>query len=164
LLETNVPAHAFTPYGDSYLWTKNWWLTNGMLIDTTKGGNALSPDSKLTKASLDSLSKLFRTFLSPDVIRFGNLVPRIIQSTAKVKNSFVKASVYEFDNDSTRLIAQYVIEFGIGKHNKKQDVINITIIEHDAGSPAPLERVKRYYYRKATKAELDITAPGVVNK
>ena len=164
LLETNIPTNGFSPYGDSYLWTKNWWLTNGMIIDTAKGGNSISVGSKLTKASIDSLSKLFKTFISPNVIRFGNLIPRIIKSNTKSKISFVKASIYEFDDHSSKLIAQYIIEFATSKHNKKHDVISITITEPGAGWPLLLKEVRSHYNRKANKAELDITPPGVVNK
>jgi hypothetical protein len=32
LLETNVSQSEINNYADSYLWTKNWWLTNGMIV------------------------------------------------------------------------------------------------------------------------------------
>jgi hypothetical protein len=164
LLETNIATNIFSAYGDSYLWTKNWWLTNGMLVDTAKGGNSISAKSQLTTASIDSLSKLFRTFVSPNVMRFGNLVPRIIKSNTKSKTFFVKASIYEFDDRASKLIAQFIIEFVTSKHNKKHDVMSIIIVDPGIASPLPLQDVKNHYNRKANKAELDITPPGVANK
>ena len=76
-METNIAGAEMDAYAQSYLWVKNWWLVNGVVPDTSKGGNTFSPGSKLSKPVIDSLSKVFNKYLPGDIVREGDLVPRI---------------------------------------------------------------------------------------
>jgi hypothetical protein len=163
LLETNIPAKNFVPYGNSYLWTKNWWLTNGILVDTAKGGNAIARKSKLDKSSIDSLGKQFRKLLSPKLVRFGNLRPRIIFYKQTSQAPFITASIYEIGDSSVQLLAVYKIQFGVGEHNQMTDVLDIRIMEPKQVKPISYKSAMDLYSRIPINSEKEITPPGVEN-
>ena len=127
LLETNINTSNISEYTESYLWTKNWWLVSSMLIDTSKRGNTIAENSTLSKDKIDSLSKEFRKCLSPEIIRFGNLVPRINFIPNKKIKPYIRSFVYETTDQTTKLIGSFLIEFGSKKHNSMFDIYNIHI-------------------------------------
>jgi predicted lipase len=141
------------------LWVKNWWLSNGMIVDTIKGGNCISTNSKLTKAKIDSLSKEFNKFFNIELIRFGNLQPKINFLTSNSKKRFIKASIYEIENSNCKLLGQFIIEFGNGNHNKMKDIFNIKIIEPKNSICLPYKTLIELYNRSASDAEQNITPP-----
>lgn len=164
LLETNIPMEKITPYSDSYLWAKNWWLTSGMIVDTTKGGNTFAKSSSLSRSYIDSVGKIFRNLISTDVIRFGNLIPRFTYAKSNKQAPFIKASIYEINDSSAKLIIQYLLEFAGSKHNGMMDVSNITILDPESVIPISFIKAKEIYQRKPNEIELDITPPQVSNK
>ena len=161
LLETNVAEAAMNPYGDSYLWTKNWWLSTGMLAAEGKGGPAIGVTSMLTKSRLDSLSKLFNSYISPKVMRQGGLKPRINYVKAKGE-PYIQSTIFEINGEEVKAVCQFKITFSPTKHNEMPDIHDIQI--------TPLEKMKSYdkamviktYKRAATDAESNITPPEVV--
>lgn len=161
LLETNVAPAQFGAYGDSYLWTKNWWLTSSMLVDIARGGNAIAEGSKLSKAKVDSLGKVFRQYLSPDLIRFGKLVPRIEYTGNKKSKPFIRSSVYEVKGDSVKLLGQFYIEFGTGSHNNMTDVFDVTIMDPKTVTAFPSSIVTGWIKRAATPQERELIGPEV---
>jgi len=161
LLETNIPKNKFPSYGDSYLWSKNWWLGNAMLVDTSKGGNSIAANSLLSKKKIDSLSKEFLKYISVDVLRFGPLQPRInFLADNKVK-PYIKASIYEINSSSTKLIVQFVIEFGKGVHNSMPDVIDIRITKPTELQPYTETVVRKIFQRKAIAEENNLIGPTI---
>jgi hypothetical protein len=164
LLETNIPIEKITSYSDSYLWTKNWWLTNGLIVDTSKGGNAIALGSSLSKTYIDSIAREFRRVVPPEIVRFGNLVPKINYSKSAKQVPYIKASIYEINESSAKLIIQYLIEFGSGRHNRMNDISSVAILDVKSISPLTFEKVSELYQRKPSLAELDITPPQVSKK
>ena len=160
LLETNIPENDMATYGDSYLWTKNWWLSTGMLVPVEKGGNALASSSKLNKARLDSLSRLFNTYLSPKLLRRGNLKPRIVYVKDK-RAPFIQTTVFEIDGEEVKAIGQFKITFFNAMHNQMPDVQDIEITPVDKIRPHDKATVLKTYKRTATSIEKEITPPEV---
>jgi hypothetical protein len=161
LLQTNIPAAKIKPYGDSYLWTKNWWLTNGMLVPVDKGGNAIAANSRLNKGSIDSLSKVFRQYVSPDIIRFGNLKPRYSFSGDSEVTYYIQSTIIEINGEEVKPLAQFKLIFSKTSHNNMPDVQNIYIIPRDKIKMYSTSSLIDIYNRKATSAEAEITPPEV---
>ncbi len=161
LLETNIDPQMIGEFTDSYLWTKNWWLTAKMVPDTSRGGNAWSISSKLNKSKVDSMSKLFTKYVSPDIIRFGNLLPRIEYRNSSKQTLHIKSSLYEIRDTAATLIAQFLIEFSTSKHNKMADVHSISIIDPADAIAYPHKQLLNWYNRKATAQEQEMTPPAV---
>lgn len=161
LLETNIPIDKITAYADSYLWTKNWWLTNGIMVDTTQGGNSLSQKSKLTKAGIDSLGKEFRKSLSPNLIRFGNFIPRITTYNSPKQIPYIKVSFYEIEQSSVKLLSQLILEFGTHQQNNMKEVLNIFLLDPKVSIPVSKEFANSLYNRKPNRIELEMTPPQV---
>jgi hypothetical protein len=160
-LETNVPLTGIDKYADSYLWTKNWWLTNDMMVEPGRGGNSLSPNSSLNKKKVDSLSREFLKYFTVDLIRFGNFQSRVRYVTGKGPRPYILATLYENCNQKPKLIGQYLIEFDKGVHNDKMDVFNIAIIEPSKAKVYPDELLMKTYKREATDQESGMMPPPV---
>lgn len=161
LLETNIDPQVFQEFADSYLWTKNWWLTARMVPDTSRGGNTWTVSSRLNKSKVDSMSILFTKFVSPDIIRFGNLIPRIEYRNSPKQTLHIKSSLYEIADTAAVLMAQFVIEFSTSKHNKKADVYSISIIDPADAIAYPHQQLLNWYNRKASAQEQEMTPPPV---
>lgn len=159
LLETNISSDKFSQFADSYLWTKNWWLVNRKIVDTAKGGNALSKESKLDKAKIDSLSLVFSRYLTSEIMRFGKLNPRIYLKIDKKLRPYIKASIYEFDNSEVKLVGLFIIEFGSDFHNSMADVLNIIIIDPNDAITYSNSQVKSWYERPSSRLERNMTQP-----
>jgi hypothetical protein len=160
-LETNVPVVEIDKYADSYLWTKNWWLTSDKMIEPSGGGNALSPNSPLNKQNVDSLSKEFLKYFTVDLIRFGNFQTRVRYVTVKRPRPYILATLYENCNQKPKLIGQYLIEFDKGVHKDKADVFTIAIIEPSKAKLYPDELLIKTYKRKANDQESGMMPPPV---
>lgn len=163
LLQTNVPAEKIEAYADSYLWTKNWWLTNGMLADVEKGGNALSDKSKLNKTRIDSLGKLFRTSLPPQLIRFGKMKPRLSYEKSTKPPYYILSTIYEINSEDVKPLGQFKIVFGSAMHNQMADVMDIQLIPAGEIKTIDKKLVISTYNRKATPVEINIQGPDVSN-
>ena len=161
LLETNIPEAGLAKYTDSYLWTKNWWLVNRKMVETSKGGNALSADSKLTKVQVDSLSQVFSRYLPTDIAHHGHFTPRVSFNGTKKLRPYIKSSIYEIHDSSVKLICQFIIEFGTKNHNSMPDIFGIMILDPKDVTPYSAADISKWYHRKPTKLETDIMGPSM---
>ncbi len=161
LLETNVKQDVINNYADSYLWTKNWWLASGMVIDTSRGGNTMSRNSILTKQKIDSLHYAFTKYISPDLIRFGNLVPRIVYKLDNKAKPYIISTIYELREEKSKPIVQFKIEFDKRAHNKMPDIYSVSINNLDQVNPQTDKYLYSLLKRKPTVEENNITPPKV---
>jgi hypothetical protein len=162
LLETNIKQDIINSYTDSYLWTKNWWLNSGMLIDTGKGGNAIAKNSLLTKQKIDSLHQVFTGYISTDQLRSGSMVPRIIYKSNSKGKPYITSSIYEIKDGEPKLLVQFKIEFDKGMHNDMSDVVSIAINNPGKVKPYAAAFINAALQRKPTAQENNITPPPVV--
>jgi hypothetical protein len=153
LLETNVAQKNIGPYTDSYLRTKNAWLADGMLVETSRGGNALAASSKLDKNKIDSLSTLFRKYLPTQLIRFGNMAPRINYLNDPKKPPYILSTVFEINGQEVKTLGQFKIVFAASKHNNMPDVMDIEIVPVKKRKPYTKNAVIRTFNRSATTEE-----------
>ena len=163
LMETNISSSDMEAYAQSYLWVKNWWLVTGVVPDTSKSGNTFSPKGKLNTQAIDSLSKIFNKYLPADIVRDGNLVPRINFTVNKRLKPYIKTSVYEIDGNTAKLTGLFFIEFDATRHNGMPDVRNIYVFDPAKTKHLPAPVAIDAYKRKATGLENNLVPPPVRN-
>jgi hypothetical protein len=160
LLETNIAETAMPAYGESYVWTKNWWLSNGMMVPVEKGGPSVGVTSELQKGRIDSLSKLFNTFLPAKVMRHGGLKPRINYLKSKAV-PFIQTTVFEINGEEVKAVCQFKITFAHTQHNKMPDIQDITITPIDKIKPYDKNVLIKTFKRAPTSIESEMTPPEV---
>ncbi len=163
ILETNIPKDKFNSYADSYLWTKNWWLLNKKFIDTSRGGNAIATNSKLTKEIIDSLGKEFSKYASNDILFHGKIVPKINFVSSAKSISYIRSSIYLIEGNTAKLIVQFQIEFSKKIHNSMNDVFSLIIFNPKNSTSYSFDKVNSLYNRKTTSQENYITPPMVID-
>jgi hypothetical protein len=132
-----------------------------MIVQISKGGNAIAKNSALTKQKIDSLHQIFIKFLPPEIVRFGNLTPRLVYKKRNKTSPYIKSTVYEMRDGSLKPIVQFMIDFDKMQHNNMPDVVNILISNPDVIKPQDVSSLKSLLKRKATVAERNITPPRV---
>lgn len=164
ILQTNITLKDIATYTDSYLWTRNWWLVGNMLVDTLKGGNAIARESKLNKHTVDSLGKVYRKYISPDLVRFGGLQPRVVYDHSPKLMSFIQSSIYEIQNNQPVLLAVLRIQFSKKMHNNMRDINSIMIVPPSEVTQVSDSTIFALLKRKPTPLEADIMGPVVIRK
>lgn len=161
LLETNIGEERILAHSESYMWTKNWWLSAGMRAPVEKGGNTLAASSKLNDRRLDSLSRLFNKYLPSRLIRLGNLQPRINYLKDHKSPPYILATIFEINGQEVKSLGQFRITFHTTFHNQMPDVMDIQVTAPEKIKAYDRNYVLKTHKRKPTDTEREITPPEI---